>query len=117
MDTAHAFITVYSSKSAILSISLLYIISIFFKYIFRLGFCARVFRFFDFISRQFFTFISFLFAPIILCNFCLCVEMSKCWFLCKDQESQLPAQILRQDKGKVALIKSDHCSCFGKTML
>ena len=103
MDTAHAFISVYSSKSAIFSISLLYIISIFFLNIFfRLGFCARIFRFFDFISRQFFTFISFLFAPIILCNFCLCVEMSKCWFLYKDEESQLPAQILRQDKGKVS---------------
>ena len=94
-------------------ISFQYFLNIFF----RLGFCARIFRFFNFISRQFFTFILFLFAPIILCNFCLCVEMSKCLFLCKDQESQLPAKILRQDKGKVALIKSDHCSCFGKTML
>ena len=36
----------------------------------------------------------------------------------KDQESQLPAQILRQDKGKVSThIKSDHCFGFGKTMI
>ena len=35
----------------------------------------------------------------------------------KDKESQLPAQIVRQDKGKVALIKPDHCFGFGKTMI